>query len=506
MYVASGITKHYQGVHALNGVDLTVRAGEVHALLGANGAGKSTLVKILVGAEQPTSGSLTLDGRPVRFADVGDAAEKGVAIVSQELNLFPDLSVLHNLFLTREPLRSGVLVDQAEMRRRARPVLEAVGLDVPVDRLVGQLRLSERQLVEIARALLGEPKLLLLDEPTSALRAAETARLLGVVRTLRDQGVGIVYVSHMLEDVFAVADNVTILRDGCVAVAGEPCTSMTIRGVVGHMLGAAKPLDGESAKRPERPEGEQPPHSAPLRLEGVAVADEVGPIDLTAHPGEVVGLAGLEGSGAHTVFEVIFGRRRADAGTITLPTGRPGPSSETQAVRSGVAFIPGDRRRLGLMLEKPIFENIAIVRGGPLRGMGFLLNGKAMLARAEHWRNRLGIRMSSPRTPVGHLSGGNQQKVVFAKWLETEPPLVLLDDPTRGVDIGAKAEMHAAVADMAASGRVVLVTSSDLKELSDICDRVVIFFQGRACGELRDQQLNEHSLLEAMNTGDLASC
>jgi len=505
MYEAKAITKRYGGVLALDGVDLEIRPGEVHALLGANGAGKSTLVKILVGAVQPTAGDLVLEGEPVAFADVREAAARGVAIVSQELNLFPDFDVLHNLFLLREPLTGGVLLDRAEMRRRAADVVATVGLDVDLDRKLGSLRLGEQQLVEIARALLEDPKILILDEPTSALQAAETRRLLDVVRGLRDRGVAVVYVSHFLEDVFAISDRISIFRNGRSVVQRAQRADLTIPDAVKHMLGdAAAPAAREravAAIAERAPDAGAPIADGPLRLDGLAVDGQLAPLSLEAHPGEVVGLAGLEGSGAHTVFEVIFGQRRPDAGTVTLPGGRRGPTSVNAAVRAGVAQVPADRKKLGVMLDKPLWENVVTVRGGPQKRMGLFLRRRQMAQRAQFWVDTLKIKTRSVQDKVGELSGGNQQKVVFAKWLEADPTVMLLDDPSRGVDVGAKQEMHAIIAQMAARGRVVLYTSSDLEEMAEVCDRVIVFFAGKATAELSSDALSEHRLLEAINTG-----
>jgi ABC-type sugar transport system ATPase subunit len=502
MYVASNVSKHYGGVRALDGVDFEVRPGEVQGLLGANGAGKSTLVKILVGAEQPSEGELVLGGQPVRFANVGQASAQGVSIVSQELNLFPDLDVLENLFLLREPRHGGLLLNRREMARRARPVLEAVGLGVQLDRRVGTLRLAEQQLVEIARALLDQPRILFLDEPTSALQASETERLLRVLSGLRDSGVAVVFVSHLLEDVFTICDTITVLRNGRVVEARRPRAKTSIADVVAQMLGEAQ-IGRRRAAAPDAESVTSAVNQSPLRLSGVAVRNALKPFDLQVEPGEVVGLAGLEGSGPQAVLDVIFGRRRRDGGTVTLPGGKAGPRSTPAAVRAGLAFVPADRKRLGVMLEKPIDENIAIVAAGPLRRMGMVLRKGLMAARAEHWRERLSITMPSPQSPVGQLSGGNQQKVVFAKWLEADPRVVLLDDPSRGVDVGARLEMHAFIAQMAQRKQIVLVTSSDLEELAEVCDRVVVFFQGAAVGEIRGDDLSEHRLLEAINTGSV---
>ena len=495
MYDAHDIHKQFGGVKALAGVSLSIRPGEVHALLGANGAGKSTLVKILAGAETPTSGELTLDGKPVKFSDVGEAADHGVAIVSQELNLFPDFDVLHNLFLLREPRRVG-LISRAEMRRLAKPVVERVGLNVDLDRKLATLRLGEQQLVEVARALLNEPKILILDEPNSALQKRETDRLLSVVRALRDEGVGIIYVSHFLEDVFAVADCITIVRNGQVVAERVNPQESNIKGVVDHMLGEAAP--DRNPRRAER--GGEPGDGPPLALSGVSVDGALKDVNITARPGEIVGLAGLEGSGVSTVLEVVFGRRKPTHGSITLPNGRDAPSSMAQAVRRGIAYVPSDRKRLGVMLTKPIYENVTAVSGTVLGRLGQILRTGIMVQRAERWGEQLRVRMASTRSPVGDLSGGNQQKVVFAKWLDADPEVVLLDDPSRGVDVGAKVEMHQVIESMADQGKVVLMASTDLDELTEVCDRVLVFFQGRLVGEFVGE-VTEHELMEAINTG-----
>lgn len=499
MYTVTDLHKTYGGVKALADVSFKILPGEVHALLGANGAGKSTLIKMLAGAARPDEGSMELDGEPVSFANTRDAAAKGVAIVSQELTLFPHLDVLQNLFLGREPLVARLGIDRRAMRRIAAPKLQAIGLDVDLNRPLGSLRLGEQQLVEIGRALLENPKILILDEPTSALQAAETARLLHVVRSLRDQGVAVVYVSHFLEDVFAVSDRITVLRSGKVVVERAPKEDMTIQRTVRAMLGETVNQVQKTTDATPFP-GAVAAH-APLILDNVAVKGVLEPLDLIARPGEVVGLAGLEGSGARDVLDLIFGRLRPAQGRVTLPDNQPWPKSVNRAVRAGVGYIPADRKRLGLMLDVSIAENISTVKGGPLKRMGVVLRRRALQQTALHWRDALNIKATSIAQTAGSLSGGNQQKVVFAKWLEADPSLILLDDPSRGVDVGAKDEMHAIIAQMAACDKVILYSSSDLEEMAHVCDRVIVFFGGRVVGELGKEQLSESSLMEAINIG-----
>jgi ABC-type sugar transport system ATPase subunit len=502
--VASRVHMDFGPTKALDDVSLEVRTGEVHALLGANGAGKSTLVKILAGVARPTAGEVWLDGKRASFSNGHQAVEAGIATVSQELNLFPDLSVLENLFLRREPLYGGSVVDRSAMRALAKPVLAEVGLPATLlNRPLRSLSLGARQLVEIGRALLENPRVLILDEPTSALKAAETQRLLDVVRNLRNRDVAVVFVSHFLEDVFKIADVVTVLRNGRVTESSKPCSELTQQTVIEAMLGARRVRQagvGRASGERGIPAALKPAGS--LVLSGAASRGVLDPITLTARPGEVVGLAGLEGSGASEVLRLVFGQLPLSGGTIELPTGRKAARSMSGAVRSGVAYVPADRKGDGLILQFPIFENVAMVSAGPLRRLGLLPGVRAKRARARRWQERLGVVAASTALPVGALSGGNQQKVVLAKWLEALPDLVLLDDPTRGVDVGAKPDLLEIIREVADSGRVVLYASTDFSEMAKLCDRVIVFYRHAAIGELRPP-LSERQLLEAVTRGVL---
>jgi ABC-type sugar transport system ATPase subunit len=516
------ITKTYGGVTALREASFRVRPGTVHALLGENGAGKSTLVKIIAGAERQDSGALELDGRTVSFSSTAEAARNGVAVVSQELALFPDLDVLLNLFSTG-PVRRGPLLSRAAMAARAAPVLAELGLEVDFRRLVGTLSLADRQRIEIGRALITNPRILVLDEPTSALESAGTENLLNIVKVLRDRGVGVVFVSHILEEVLSLSDEVTILRDGSVVVEGAPRASLTIPAVVAAMLGDKKlyerPADGPAGsaeagaetgtgtgtKRAAKHRGGVPATRAAgdLLVEHVSVRRQLDDVSLTARPGEVVGLAGLAGAGQHALLDVVSGITRPRQGTIRLPSGAPGPRRFRAAVAQGIALVTGDRRRLGLMLDKPIWENVGQVRSVALARDGLLIRAGTLRGRARRQMEQLGIR-GKDTSPAGSLSGGNQQKVVFAKWLEVQPQLLLLDDPTRGVDVGAKAEMHRLIRSIAAQGAVVLLCSTEADELASICERVLIFYRGRITGELSGRGIDQHAVLEAVNTGQVA--
>jgi ABC-type sugar transport system ATPase subunit len=496
---ARSIRKAYGGVVALRGVDFTVRAGSAHALLGENGAGKSTLVKILGGAVKPDEGTLALDGRQVRFATTAQAVQDGVAVVSQELNLFPDLDVLANLFPMREP-RHGPIVDRSAMAEQAAPVLKELGLRVSMRRPVATLSLAERQLLEIARALIAGPRVLVLDEPTSALETQGVDRLMGALDVVRARNVGVVFVTHMLEEAMSLCDEVTVLRDGSTVIEAQPRSELTVAQIVRAMLGEQQssgtaPAAAAAVEVSER-------HRGTLRLEHVTVDGRLNDVSLSVESGELVGLAGLAGSGHLAVLEAVFGLRRPSSGRVVLPRGNEARRLR-QTLASGVALVTGDRRRLGLMLDKPIWENVAQVRSVALGRAGRLVRKSVLRRRARRHVERLRVRVPSVDDPAGRLSGGNQQKIVFAKWLEIEPSVLLLDDPTRGIDVGTKAEMHDLIRAEAAAGAAVLLCSTDVDELAEVCDRVVIFFHHEVCATLEGEELRPHAILEAMNSGTI---
>ncbi len=490
---AKGISKTYGGVVALKGVDFALRSGSVHALLGENGAGKSTLVKIMTGAVQPTSGSLALQGQEVRFRNTAHAVSAGVAIVAQELSLFPGLDILDNLFPMREP-RLGPFVDRRKMRALALPVLEELGIDRAPETPVSALTLAERQLVEIAKALIVKPSVLLLDEPTSALEAGTSARLLKILSVLRQRQVGVVFVSHILEEVMELCDEVTILRDGAVTLVSEPIANLTMAGLVGAMLGDKARRSPKAAAQPLPGQG--------LDLQGVS-APGLRDVSFSLGRGEVVGLAGLAGAGPEAVLATVAGLQPITAGQVTLPGGQDRPRDFREAVGRGVAYVSGDRRKLGLMLDKPIWENIVQVRSVGLARDGALLSTRGLRARAEELAKRVGVKTSSVQAPAGSLSGGNQQKVVLAKWLDCAPNLLLLDDPTRGVDVGAREEINQLLRRSARAGAAVVYLSTDLEELVAACDRVLVFYRGSVCAEVTGAALTAATLSTAMNTGGL---
>ncbi|MFB4298338.1 sugar ABC transporter ATP-binding protein [Actinomadura sp. NTSP31] len=496
MLVASGLVKHYGGVTALDGVGITLDAGEVHALVGENGAGKSTLVKIISGVVRPEGGTIELDGAPVRFSDARQAAAQGVAIVSQELMTYDELTVLENLFPYGAPRRRG-LVSTREMRRLARPVLDELGIDPPPHARAGDLPLADRQLLEISRALLQEPRVLILDEPTSALPRAAAARLADVTWRLAERGLAVLYISHFLEEVMRIATRVTVLRDGRVVLPGAEAADVDLDSLVTAMLG--RPPGGPAGPAPVPAAAPRRPGGAAVSLTGVTVPGRLRDVSLTAAGGEIVGLAGLQGAGHLAVLDAVCGRARPSSGSVRLPDGRS-PRSARHAVMAGVAYISGDRKGRGLMLDKALWENVTSVSWlGQGRG-GFLPRRSRLVDRSRGHLERLRVR-GDARARAGDLSGGNQQKAVLAKWLDADPSVLALDDPTRGVDVGARAELHGIVRDLAAKGKVVLIASSDLAELVELCHRVVVFQHGRVVGSLSGGRLTEPELSLAMNAG-----
>jgi ABC-type sugar transport system ATPase subunit len=496
----AGLRKAYGGIQALAGVDLAVEAGTVHAVVGENGAGKSTLMKILAGAVRPDEGEIRVDDEVVHLASPADARRLGVGIVYQELSLFPERSILANLFPDVQPTRFG-LVDRAAMRDKAAPILARIGLAADPDRAVSDLGVDERQLVELSRLLIERPKVLILDEPNSALNERETRRLFAILRELSAAGITIIYVSHRLEEVFELADRITVMRNGQIVMTTDRAAT-SIPRVVEAMVGTSPaelfpPRTGRAGV--PTADGAPPPPS--LRVEGLSVGDDLRDVSFEARPGEIIGLAGLEGSGVATLLGVLFGTRRATTGTVTFADGKHLPASPTAAARRGISLVPADRRNQGLMLGATLEVNIAHVAVGTLPARRPWLDRAAMRAAARRQIEDLRIRADGPRTIVDRLSGGNQQKVVVGKWLEVAPTLFLLDDPTRGVDVGAKREIYRLIRDLADRGRTVIFRSTELPEVVGLADRILVLYRGRLAVEAAGGQIDDHGLLLAINTG-----
>ena len=490
---AQAVSKVYGGTHALRGVDFEVRAGRVVALLGENGAGKSTLMKILAGVEQPTTGRLELDGRPVRFESPSDAVSQGVAIIHQELNLCPNLSVADNIFMGRERVRAG-LVDYAEQREIARSLFER--LEEPIDprRPVGELRLGQQQLVEIARALSEQTRVLIMDEPTSALSAAEVQVLFRVIRELTAQGVAVIYISHHLDECLEIADEAVVLRDGAV-VASAPMREVDLSWIVENMVGR----DQSELYAPMAFAAGEPL----LELRDVVVADPenagrlaVRGVSLTVHEREVVGIYGLMGAGRTELLEALAGRNEVVSGDIMLAGRSVTRLSIAERIRRGLALVPEDRQRDGLVPTLSVGRNLSLAAlGGFLKGL--VLNRRTESAAVRSMMAAVRVKAAGPQAEIGSLSGGNQQKVVVGKVLMTSPRVLVLDEPTRGIDVGAKADIFALMAEQAQDGRGVLFATSEVEEVLHAADRIVVLSRGRVAGEFDPRTTTREEVMAA---------
>ncbi|MCR4266148.1 sugar ABC transporter ATP-binding protein [Nitratireductor sp. ZSWI3] len=470
-----GMSKSFIGIKVLKDVDFDVRPGEVHALLGENGAGKSTLIKMMSGLYTPDAGTFTVGGEEVKFSSTRDAAAKGIATVYQELLLFPELSVAENVFLGNYPRTAAGIIDWAEVRRRTRDLLDQ--LDSPEldgDAKVLTLSVAQRQRVEIAKALSKDARILIMDEPTASLVESDVQRLMEVVRQLRARGVGIVYVSHRLPEIFALADRVTVLRDGA-HVATRNIEEVDEQQLVSMMVG--RPIDSLF------PKAEAKIGEPVLEVKSLNHGRQVRDISFTLRRGEILGIAGLVGSGRTELALTLFGMTPATSGEI-LMEGRPVRiTSPRQARDLGIAYVPEDRGLQGLVKAMAIRKNVSMATMERLSS-GIFIKAGAEARRALEAVKRLSIRCRDIAQPVGELSGGNQQKVVIAKWLETVPKVLILDEPTRGVDVGAKAEIHTIMGELVKQGVAILMISSELPEVLGMSDRILVMSGGGITGEI----------------------
>lgn len=493
----AGITKRFPGVVANSNVDVRVRRGEVHAICGENGAGKSTLMKVLSGDIADYQGTISIDGTPRRFTKPADAQRAGIAMIHQELDLVPALSVAENVFLGREPRTRIGTADFRAMAKRTSAILERTGIELDPRRPVEQLRTGEQQLVTIAKALSLDARVLIMDEPSSALSSAEVDQLFKVVAELRAGGVGIVYISHRMDEIGRIADRATVLRNGAV-VSEFDARSMTAAQASEAMVGR----EVNTLFRRESSATEQELLTV-TDLEVVHKRPRTGRRDpagvtLQVRRGEIVGLAGLLGAGRTELLQTLYGVGSGGSlrGEIRLAGKDFQPSGPRRALRAGVAFVPEDRRIDGLSLEHSVTANTVLSTISRIASRG-LVSGSTERGAAQRIVDRLGVKTDSVRSAVGSLSGGNQQKVVLGRSLATEPKLLLLDEPTRGVDIGAKSEIYDLLAQAASAGLGVLLASSELAELIGVCDRVVVLHNGKSIREMETERLSEADLLAA---------
>ncbi|SLN17995.1 sugar ABC transporter ATP-binding protein [Roseisalinus antarcticus] len=486
----TGITKTFPGVKALSDVNFSVDYGRVHAIVGENGAGKSTLMKILGGVHLPTSGTTEINGVEVRLRKPADAQRHGVRMVHQEVNLVPDLTVAENIYLGRMPRRS-MFVDKAAMVRDTAAVLTEIGASIDPAARVGDLTISQQQLVEIAKAYSADPRIIVLDEPTSSLSDHETAALLRILRRMKDAGIAIIYISHRLKEVLEIADDVTILRDGAM-IETRPADGITpakmIQLMVGRDVTNIFPKIASTIGAPV------------LRATGLGDGATFHDISFEVRAGEILGLTGLVGAGRTEVARAIFGLAPLPFGTLEIGGTEVRIASPAAAIRAGIAYVPEDRKGDGIIPEMVVRENVSLP---VLQGMSRLgrISMKADRALARRYARELSIMPSDPERKVSLLSGGNQQKAVIAKWLSANPAVLILDEPTRGVDVGAKAEIHRIIGELVAGGMAVVMISSEMPEVMGVCDRVIVMRDGRASPPIDRADLTEE-LIMAHATGE----
>lgn len=486
-----GISKAFPGVQALDNVQFELRAGEVHALLGENGAGKTTLMNVLGGVVAPDAGEIFIGGRPVVIRNPLDAQRAGIAFVHQELNLIEPLTVKENFFIGRELLTRWGTIDWKAAEARTREVLSALQVPVHPDDRVADLPMALRQMVEIGKALAFDAQIIVMDEPTSALTVEETKTLFRLIRRLRDEGKGIIYISHRLSEIFELSDRVTVLRNGRYVGTRETAKTSEAE-LVRMMVGREVLASGLDAPRT--------PGDVVLEVEGLTGREKVKDVSFQLRAGEIVGLAGLQGSGRTELLEMIFGARPVRSGRMWLH-GRPyAPRLPRDAIRQGVSYVPEDRERKGLFLDFHVKANMH-VSGAELEARGGWIREKGVPARLLELAERLAVRTPSIYQSVKNLSGGNRQKVVFAKMLYTKPRVLLVNEPTRGVDVGAKAEIYNILHGLSSEGVAILLASSELPELFAVCDQIWVMSEGRLVARFQKHEATQEAVVQKMTGG-----
>ncbi|WP_271899310.1 sugar ABC transporter ATP-binding protein [Candidatus Phyllobacterium onerii] len=491
-----GATKVYPGTIALKSVDFDVRKGAVNVLVGENGAGKSTLMKIISGVEQPTEGTILLHGEPIRMTSTQDAIRNGIGIVFQELNLFPNMTVAENIFITREQCRFGIDIDRTTQEEKSRALMRRLEHDIAVDRPVGELRIGQQQIVEIAKALSQDARILIMDEPTSALSATEVEILFRVIAELKAQGVAIVYISHRLEELVRIGDFITVLRDGSIT-GSSSMKDIDVPWIVRSMIGASSK---DYAKTAEHKYGNEILQIEDITLPRQGGGYMVDHVSLSLRAGEIIGIYGLMGAGRTELFDCIMGRHKHAGGTI-LVGGRPLPKADVlERINGGLALIPEDRKAEGLIQIMSISDNMTLASlWNYVRGVQ--IDGKKERATVAQYVRKLAIKIANPDNEVASLSGGNQQKVVIGKALMTDPKVLLMDEPSRGIDIGAKAEVFRTMRRLAADGLGILFVTSDLEEVMALSDRIIVMSKGRITGDFQRVGATEQAVVAASSVG-----
>ena len=494
-----GITMTFPGVKALDHVDFTLRKGEIHALMGENGAGKSTLIKCLTGVNDFEAGEIRVDGYdgPIKNRSTLDAQKHGISTVYQEINLCPNLTVAENLFIGREPMTHFGTIDRREIVRRSRKLMEQMNLPVDVTLNLEEYSLAMQQMIAIARAVDMECKVLILDEPTSSLDDNEVEKLFGLMRKLREQGVGIIFVTHFLEQVYALCDRITVLRNGTL-VGEYPIAELPRVRLIAAMMG--KDFDDLASIKPER--GNKISSEDMIDAEGLSHAGKIKPFDLEMKKGEVVGLTGLLGSGRSELARTIYGADRAQTGTLKIRGKKVDIKHPIDAMNMGMGMLPDDRKAEGIVGDLSVRENIILAMQAK-RGMMDLIPMKEQEEIADKFIDLLQIKTASRETPVKQLSGGNQQKVIIARWLATDPDFLILDEPTRGIDIGTKTEIQKLVIKLAQEGKSVMFISSEIEEMLRTCNRLAVLCDGQKVGELSGD-ITQEQVMKTIAGGDKA--
>jgi ABC-type sugar transport system ATPase subunit len=476
-----GIDKSFPGVHALRSVDLDLCAGEVLALLGENGAGKSTLIRVLGGAHSLDEGTIEIGGQAVSVDSPQTSQAAGISIIYQEFNLVPALTVRENIFLGQEPSRLSIIPVEQE-RKRARELFAKIGVTIDLDALVSDLTIADQQVVEIAKALATDARIIVMDEPTAALSPNEVQGLFTIIRDLRAQGIGIVYVSHRLVEIFEIADRVTVLRDGGL-VGTRPITELTRESMIEMMVG--RKLENEFPVRESRKPSETESASSGLVVDNLCRGDAVRNISFQVRRGEIVALTGLVGAGRTETVRLIFGADRRDSGEISLDGEKLAIRKPRDAIAAGICLLTEDRKHQGLVLKRSVLENFGLPNMSLFAPRGWI-DQKRERSAFDGYVKQLQIKVASRDQLAANLSGGNQQKVVLARWLERNAEVIIFDEPTRGIDVGAKYEIYLLMNELAAKGKVVLMISSELPEVIGMADRILVMHEGRITGEIAD--------------------
>lgn len=483
-----GIKKSFSNVLVLDNVDFILRRGTVHALVGGNGAGKSTLMKILTGIYTCDEGFIKIEGKEVKIPDYNAARKQGISLIFQELSLFPDLSVCENIFINRE-IKKGIALDKKSMEAAAKELLNDLGIEVSTGDKVGNLSVGQCQLVEIAKALAYDCRILVMDEPTASLTEKETNILFGIIERLKKKDVSIVYISHRMNEIFRVADEITVLKDG-KRVITEKAENLDMKQLIDHMMGSGVGRTMEWKQRSSPISDE-----ILLEVQNLCCGRMIRGISLNVRRGEVLGLAGLMGSGRTEIVECVFGLRKPSSGEIVYKGRRSNFKTNRDAIRKGIVLVPEDRRRQGLITEHSLRENVAVPNLSAVV-KGIFIDHKRLNTLANKTVKSLNIKTESINTKTIDLSGGNQQKVVIGKWLMTRPDLLLLDEPTAGVDVGSKAEIIDLIREMTEENKSVIFISSELSELMSVCDRIVVLKDGKITMELSHEEIVSEEVLQ----------